>query len=129
MKTASSIFFGIWSILFTISAYLQINDPDPFIWVSIYLIAAVMSALAAMHRYPLIPLVLIAVLCLIGSIYYFPPSVSDWIAQEWQQQDLTMKTASMEESRESLGLLLIAVVTGVAIYLGWRKKKEMSDEL
>ena len=45
MKKGTSIFFGIWSLLFIVSALLQLNDIDPWLWVSIYLIAAAMSAL------------------------------------------------------------------------------------
>lgn len=127
MKRGSSIFFGIWSLLFIVSAYLQLNDVDAWIWVGIYLIAAGMSALAALGRYPLIPLAVGAVLCLIGTIYLFPASVSEWIAQEWEQQDLTMKTMAMEEARESFGLLLIAIVFIVALWVGWRKKKRIKD--
>src|SRR5690606_27517266 len=97
------IFFGIWSLLFVFSALLQLNDVDPLVWVTIYLVAAVLSAMAAMRIYPMIPLAIAAVLSLIGTIYYFPPSVSEWVAQEWEQQDLTMKTMAMEEARESFG--------------------------
>src|SRR5690606_4806590 len=108
MNKGSTIFFGIWSLVCVIGALVQINDPDPLVWISIYLVAAFLSGYVALGRYPMIPLGIATVLCLIGSIYYFPPSVGDWIAQEWEQQDLTMKTMDMEEARESLGLLLIA---------------------
>src|SRR5690606_35064919 len=120
MHKGSSIFFGIWVLLIVVGALVQINDPDPWIWVSIYLFAAFLSGYVALGHYPLIPLSIVAVLCLGGSLYYFPPSVSEWIAQEWAQQDLTMKTMAMEEARESLGLLLIAIVLGIAWFAGWR---------
>ena len=128
MKKGASIFFGIWSLLFIVSALLQLNDVDPWLWVGIYLIAAAMSGYAAMGRYPLLPLGIITVLCLIGSIYYFPPSVSEWVAQEWQQKDLTMKTMAMEEARESFGLLLISLVLGVALFIGWKRKKRIRSK-
>src|SRR5690606_7026558 len=105
MKNAMRIFFGIWSLLFLFSAILQLNDVDPLLWVTIYIIAAALSALAAMQRYPMVPLSIATVLSLIGAIYLFPQSVSEWIAQEWEQQDLTMKTISMEEARESFGFM------------------------
>ncbi len=125
MKKERSIFFGIWSLLFIISAYVQLNDVDPWVWVSIYLIAAILSGLAATHRFPIVPLAIVTSLCLIGAIYFFPPSVSDWIAQEWEQKDLTMKTMDMEEARESLGLMLIAIVLGIATFVGWQKKNKL----
>jgi predicted transporter len=123
MKT-SSIFFGFWTLAFLLFAYWQFNDPDPAIWVSIYAYAALMSALAATRRYPLIPLLTGAMLCLLGGIYFFPASVSDWVMQEWQQQDLSMKTLAMEEARESFGLLIVSGITGIAALLGWQKKRK-----
>ena len=128
MNKGSSIFFGIWSLLFVVGALVQINDPDPLVWVSIYLIAAFLSGYVALGRFPKIPLAIVTILCFAGSLYYFPPSVSEWIAQEWQQQDLTMKTVSMEESRESLGLLIIAIVLGIAWFNGWRKKSRLKSK-
>ncbi len=128
MNKGSTIFFGIWSLVFVIGALVQINDPDPLIWISIYLVAAFLSGYVALGRYPMIPLGIVTVLCFIGSMYYFPPSVSDWIAQEWEQQDLTMKTMDMEEARESLGLLLIAIVLGIAWFMGWRKKVRLKSK-
>ena len=127
MKKAWGIFFGVWSLLFIVSALVQLNDDDAWIWILIYLIAAGMSALAAWGRYPMIPLAIGAVLCLAGTIYLFPSSGSEWIAQEWEQQDLTMKTMAMEEARESFGLLLIAIVFIVALWVGWRKKKKIKN--
>lgn len=128
MNKGSSIFFGIWSLLFVVGALVQINDPDPWIWVSIYLIAAFLSGYVALGRYPMIPLGVVTGLCFVGSLFYFPPSVSDWIAQEWEQQDLTMKTMAMEEARESLGLLIIAIILGTAWFSGWRKKVRLKSK-
>ncbi|SRR5690606_4609762 len=128
MNKGSSIFFGIWSLLFIVGALVQINDPDPWIWVSIYLVAALLSGYVTLGRYPLIPLGVATVLSLAGSLYYFPPSVGEWIVQEWEQQDLTMKTVAMEEARESLGLLLIAIVLGIAWFTGWRKNVRLKSK-
>lgn len=128
MKKGSTIFFGIWALLFVVSALLQLNDNDALIWLSIYLVAAFLSGYVALGRYPMIPLGIVTVLCLIGSIYYFPPSLSDWIAQEWEQQDLTMKTQAMEEARESLGLLIVSIILGIAWFTGWRKKVRLKSK-
>lgn len=127
MKRAWSIFFSVWSLLFIVSAFVQLNDVDGWIWVGIYLIAAAVSAMAAWGRYPTIPLAIGSVLCLVGTVYWFPSSVSEWVMQEWEQQDLTMKTVAMEEARESFGLLLIALVFIAALWVGWRKKKKIKN--
>jgi len=128
MNKGSSVFFGIWTLLFVVGALVQINDPDPMIWMGIYLIAAFLSGCVVLGRYPMIPLGIATLLSFAGSLYYFPPSVSEWIAQEWEQQDLTMKTRAMEEARESLGLLIIAIVLGIAWFSGWRKKVRLKSK-
>ena len=122
MTKGTSIFFGIWCLLFIISAFVQLNDPDAWIWVTIYLVAATLSGFAATHRFPVVLLAVVTLLSLVGAVYFFPPSVGEWVAQEWQQQDLTMKTIAMEEARESFGLLLISIVLGIAAFVGWRAK-------
>ena len=123
MEQIPRLFFGFCSLMFLLFAYWQWNDPDPLVWISIYGYAALMSALAAFGRYP-VPLLLAgAVAGFIGGLYFFPASVSDWVLQEWQQQDLSMKTLDMEEARESFGLLIISVVMATGTYVGWRKNR------
>lgn len=123
MEKASRIFFGFWTLAFVLFAYWQFNDPDPEVWVSIYAYAAIMSGLAATERYPLVLLLAGTVLFLLGAVYFFPASVSEWVMQEWHQQDLSMKSPEMEEARESFGLLIVSIITGTAAWLGWRKKQ------
>src|SRR5690606_34784780 len=122
MNKGSSIFFGIWSLLFVVAALVQLNDPDPWVCVSSFLVTAFFSGYVALGRYPLIPLGIVTVLCLARSLYYSPPSVGEWIAQAWEPKDLTMKTASTEAARDSLGLLLVATVLGSARSTGSRQK-------
>jgi hypothetical protein len=45
------IFNSIFIILFILFAGLQYNDPDPYIWVSIYLYGAFVSYLALTNRF------------------------------------------------------------------------------
>jgi len=54
----------------------------------------------------------------LGGLYFFPPSVSKWILQKWQQVDLSIKTMALEESRGSFGLLIVSGVMGLAAYVG-----------
>jgi uncharacterized membrane protein len=115
-------FFSFWVLVFLLFAYWQINDPDPEIWVSIYVIAALFSGMAVRGKHPLIPLGIAIVACIIGAVYFFPDSVSEWIGFELENKDLTMKTKESEEARETFGLLIVAIVLSVSAYFGWKKK-------
>ncbi len=114
-------YFGIWSLIFALFAYLQFNDPDPEVWVSIYGVAMIFCLFGIRGIFPKIPLTLVIVLCLMGAVYFFPGGVGDWIADEWAQKDLTMKTQQMEENRETFGLLTIAIALSPALYKAWKK--------
>lgn len=117
----NKIYFSIWFFLFALFAYWQFNDPDPEVWVSIYGAAMIFCLLGVRGIFPKIPLTLVVVLVVLGAFYFFPGGVSDWIADEWAQKDLTMKTSQMEENRETFGLLTIALVLSPALYRAWKK--------
>lgn len=120
----SRYFFVVWSLLFLLFAYWQWNDPDAEIWISIYLGAAVMSGLAAFRRFYVPFLLGAAIAGFLAGLYFFPPSVVDWMLQEWQQADLSMKTPNMEEARESFGLFIVSVIMGVAAFRGWNQNRK-----
>lgn len=124
----SQFFFGIWSLLFILFAYWQGNDPDAVIWVSVYAVAAIICALAAFGRYLTLITALMALISFVLGLYFFPSSVSEWVLQEWQQKDLSMKTLDMEKARESFGLLIIAVIMALAALMGFRKKRSKKDD-
>lgn len=123
MKTFSRYFFGFWFFVFLLFAYWQFNDPDPEIWVTVYIVAAIFSALAYRGIYPLVPIVIVILICFAGAVYFYPDSVSEWVNYELENKDLTMKTQQSEEARETFGLLIMGLVLSVAAYLGWRKGK------
>ena len=126
--TFNRIFFGVWTLLFLLFAFWQWNDPDPLIWISIYGFAALMSAFAAAGRFYQPLLAFGVIFGFAGFLYMYPGAVSEWIAQELQQQDLSMKTQHMEEARESFGLLLVSLIMGVAFYVGWRRTGQKEKE-
>lgn len=123
MKKFAKYFFGFWFFAFLLFSFWQINDPDPEIWVTIYLGAAVFALLAFRERYPLIPLVVVVIACLAGAIYFYPESVTEWVNFELENKDLSMKTQQSEEARETFGFLIVAAVLTFAIFMGWRKGK------
>ncbi len=119
----------IFCILFVLSAALQYNDPDPYIWMPIYLYGAVLCYLAARKKfYPKAYVGGIMVYTLFAVYLFFDKTgVLDW-AQEHHGENIaqTMKATKpwIEETREFFGLvILIAVLLIDWIYF---KRKKLS---
>lgn len=104
------LFSGIMAILFVGFAVVQCNDPDPYIWVPIYLFPAVVSAIISIGR-KISPL-----LILLGSTTFFVGGFFQWPAH-WEGVALKngMKNINIEEGREALGLLICAV----SLFIYW----------
>ena len=93
--------YRICSLLFLWCAYVQINDPDPIVWISIYLAAACTLEMAARDIvYPAMNILLGSV-CIIGAILSFPTYFSGF----WGDMDVDH---NIELARETGGLILIA---------------------
>jgi len=100
------IFSYLLGIIFTLFAIVQLNDPDPVIWVLVYIIAAIVAFLFP-HKKPNKWLLLaIALAYLTGTILLFPASIGAWISAEDKSRSLGMTLPGIEEARESMGLFL-----------------------
>ena len=93
----------ILGLLFISFAALQYNDPDTAVWVAIYLIAATLSVMAAYGKVPVIVLAVACAACVIGAFYMWPEKYE---GLEVGGGDIK----NIEEAREALGFLLIALV-------------------
>ena len=118
------LFLGL-SIVFVLFALVQLNDPDPFIWVAAYLLTALFSFLAFREKYYLIPTLIFAILCIVWAIILFPSSFSDWWQLEEEAKSLKMKMPGIEEARESMGLIICAISL-VIIWIKGRKFNKTS---
>jgi Transmembrane family 220, helix len=120
------IFNIFFCIVFIIFAALQYNDPDPYVWVPIYLYAAILCALAAANRfYPAFYAAGILVY-LIYAVYKFfcKDGVLDWIHFHNSENIAeTMKATRpwIEETREFFGLMILIVVLLINWVYGRRK--------
>eukprot|EP01103_Thecamoeba_quadrilineata_P020464 TRINITY_DN8793_c0_g1_i1.p1 TRINITY_DN8793_c0_g1~~TRINITY_DN8793_c0_g1_i1.p1 ORF type:complete len:155 (-),score=16.47 TRINITY_DN8793_c0_g1_i1:99-563(-) len=88
------------SLFFCFAGLLQINDPDPHVWLPVYIIAALLSALTCMQRNEVRYISFIyGTFCLVWGISIFLdlPSTSSY-----------GEIFSFEEGRELGGLLIIA---------------------
>ena len=92
------------AVMFIGFAVVQYNDPDPYIWVPIYLFPAVASGLVFTGRRvsPLV-LLLAAFAFSMGALFQWP---AHWAGVALKNG---MKTVDVEEGREALGLIICAV--------------------
>ena len=113
-------FFNIFfSVVFTLFAVVQYNDPDPYFWVPIYLYPALLCILKFIQK-PIPSLAYWAGFLVFGvyAIYkmFDTNGIIDWV-QFHNASNIasTMKAEKpwIEESREFFGLLIILIVLGI----------------
>ena len=107
----------ILALLFTIFAVVQYNDPDPWLWIGIYLFMALISLLAANSIYPSWVLRGGMVLTLIGLAMLLPDFI-DWLSTGAESITQSMKAEKphIELTREFLGLLICALTLGFLLW-------------
>ena len=94
--------YRICGMLFIWCAYVQINDPDPVAWISIYLVAAITLEMAARDiLYPVMNFIL-GIICIIGAILSIPEYFDGFFGNMAVDHNI-------ELARESAGLLLVAL--------------------
>ncbi len=106
MRTAS----WIAASLFFLGAFVQLNDPDPILWIALYLGATALAVGAALGHLWLWPS-LLATLIYIGLAVPLLPSL--FAAKASTFTSIGMSSLRDEEAREALGLLLCAAFSAV----------------
>jgi hypothetical protein len=121
MKVLNVLFI----ILFVGFAALQYNDPDPYIWIPIYLYAAFLCFLSIKNKYYR-PLFIVGLTVYFGYatyLFFDKTGVLSW-AKEHDAENLvqTMKATKpwIEETREFGGLFI--VIIALLINMRWLKK-------
>jgi len=120
------VFNLLFCLLFILSAALQYNDPDPYIWMPIYLYGAVLCWLAFRNKfYPrayLTGIIIYAVYA--AGLFFWKNGVLDWINKH-NAEDIaaTMKAEKpwIEETREFFGLIILIVVLMINYFYAKRK--------
>lgn len=124
------IFNVFFILLFILSAAVQYNDPDPLIWMAIYLYGATLCYLAIKKKY--------------NSLWYFPAlafygfyaaylffsetGVLSWIISHNSESIVqTMKATKpwIEETREFFGLMLLIFVLLVNLVVLRKERRKM----
>lgn len=119
---ALSFILGLLMLLF---GYFQLNDPDPYGWVVIYLATAGICFLAGMNKYyrPAIMAALLVSLLWGASLI---PDFYNWIVNGADSIVGSMKAEEphVELTREFLGLLIISAV----LYFQYKQSKKLGAE-
>jgi hypothetical protein len=112
---------AIMLLLFVFAAVVQVNDPDPLVWIGIYTAAAVVCGLELRRRTPAwAPLALsLLALAWAGSLYVGARDVPvASLFAEWEMRDLRI-----EEAREMYGLAIVAVWMLLIAAARWARRR------
>ena len=126
------IFNVIFCFTFIFFAALQYNDPDPYIWMPIYLYAAALCWLAFKNRfYPVAYLTGIAIYFLYAVYKVFDTNgLIDWLTKHNAQNIAeTMKAEKpwIEETREFFGLVILIIVLLIDYIYPKKKNKKQGS--
>ena len=114
------IFVAVLSILLILFGTVQINDPDPFLWIGIYFVGAFFVAWSLKPWQPLVLALaaLFFIACVVFAIVNWP---TVWLGFE----QTNPPDINIEKARESCGLLCTAffVFIAYALNLLTQKKK------
>jgi hypothetical protein len=108
------------AVMFMAFAFVQINDPDPVIWILIYGGMAVICILAAFRYTSRIFLTVFMIGLIAYSVFYFN-GLMEWLSKDDKSMlfdDIAkMEHPYIEESREFLGLMICVIVLMVHLIL------------
>jgi len=108
-----SILNGFFCLAFISFAYVNLNDKDSWLWVPIYMVAAICCGLAAFkYYYPVIYLVAIAFYLIYAiQLFFAKDGVRDWLVVYKKPSIVESMQATkpyIEKTREFFGLLIIS---------------------
>lgn len=115
-------------VLFVLFAALQYNDPDPQVWIPIYLAAAWLCYEAIRNAYKgwFYAVCTIVYLGYAGFLFFTTDGVLSWFNQHNEENLVqTMKASKpwIEQTREFGGLLIVLVTLGLNWFFFRRKSR------
>ncbi len=115
--------------IFIVFAGLQYNDPDPYVWMPIYLYGAAFCWLAFRNKFYPKAYIFGSIVCGIYALYkaFDENGLIDWLTKHNAQNIAeTMKAEKpwIEETREFFGLLIVISVLMINYFYGkWKMRK------
>ena len=124
------VFNSFFCFVFIVFAALQYNDPDPYIWIPIYLYTAVLCWLAAKKRYYIKAYLfgIIAYTLYAGYKVFEANGLLEWIGKHHAENIAeTMKAEQpwIEESREFFGLVILITVLAINYFVAVKKRRNL----
>ena len=113
MRTVALVF----ALLFAAAAIVQYNDPDPLVWILFYSIAAISSLLFYLNRFP-------SILGLILGGIYFAGAIWVWPEKFEGVSIGSGAIENIEQAREALGLLIMAMVM---FFFSWKERTKKNQ--
>ena len=115
LKLTLSLFL---SVFFLGMGALQLNDPDPLYWVTVYAMTALIPHSRLLHRHYVVIFWITAGMVFAGLLQSFTGFIDFVTAGDWGllTAPMTDKLPAIEYAREFLGLLF-----SVACLVGYRK--------
>jgi hypothetical protein len=109
-------------LAFAAFAYVNLNDIDAWLWVSIYLVASVFCGLAVFEKYlPMLYLLAIAFYLVYAiKLFFAKDGVRDWIIKynrESLVQSMQATKPHIEQAREFFGLLIISAALAINYFI------------
>jgi len=124
MKTiAMNATHALFAIVLLVFAFVQFNDPDPFVWVTFYTICALVPLSLMVNRYHHYLLWIAAGLCLLH-LGIAAPGIYDYLMHHLNQsiiQDMSPDRPYIEESREFLGTVIALLLMAISVLLARKK--------
>ena len=119
------IILGLFALTLFSFAYLQLNDPDPIIWTSFYLICALVPALSLLNK-PNRVLFWIALPMCIAALGIYAQGAFTYYQHSHEEalmQSMNPAKPYIEEAREFLGSLIALCLVAASYYLSPAMKK------
>ncbi len=102
------------ALLFLLSAAVQFNDPDPYLWVAVYAAAALVGGLFAAGR-RVAPFAAVVALVAAGWAATLAGRVVGEVPLAEVFTSMRMGSRGIEEARELGGLVIVAIWMGILI--------------
>ncbi len=120
----------LFIVVFVLSAALQYNDPDPYVWMPIYLYAAFICYQAMRKKYNPVLYIVGFAIYISYAIYLLVThdGVLSWVNEHNAENiaaSMKATTPWIEDTREFFGLLIL--IFALLLNMIWFKKNKRTD--